>query len=149
MHFFSVPYRLVWDNFKKFMGEQINPEDSINYTIPQITTDGPGWAPGSVFDYAGLPTKIPGLSVSALPFRAMNLIWNEWYRDQDIQDSLTVRKTDTGDLVSDFPLLTRNKRKDYFTSARPWAQKGTPVSIPISGLPTIIVTGKQIGRAHV
>lgn len=139
MHFFSVPYRLVWNNFKKFMGEQLNPEDSINYTIPQISTDGPGWAPGSVFDYAGLPTSIVGLSVSALPFRAMNLIWNDWYRDQDLQTSQTVRLTDTGDVPSDFPLLTRNKRKDYFTSARPWAQKGTAVSIPVSGLPNTIV----------
>lgn len=132
IHFFSVPMRLVWDNWQKFMGEQANPNDSINYLIPTITSTAvTGYTEESIFDYFGLPTKIPDLEHSALPFRAYNLIYNEWYRDQNLQDSVTVNRGDGPDATTDYTLLKRNKRKDYFTSSLPFAQKGEAVSVPL------------------
>ena len=131
VHFFSVPERLIWENFKKMNGEQENPGDSISYTFPEMTSPVGGYTENSIYDYFGLPTKVAGYEHRSGPLRAYNLIFNEWYRDENLQDSVTVRKTDSGDLDSDFTLLDRGKRKDYFTSALPWAQKGDAVSVPL------------------
>jgi len=89
--FFSVPYRLVWDNWQKFNGEQTNPGDSTDYTIPTMTsTASTGYAASSLHDYFGIPTEIPDLEHSSLWHRAYNLIWNEWFRDENLQDSIVV-----------------------------------------------------------
>lgn len=142
IHFFSCPIRLVWDNFQKFMGEQTDPGDSIDYLIPTLNTTGVPFPEDSIFDYFGLPTKINDVpDVNALPLRAMNLIYNEWYRDQNLQDSVTVNKGDGPDALSDYSILDRGKRKDYFTSCLPFAQKGDAVSIPLGASAPVVSDG--------
>lgn len=129
--FFFVPNRLVWSNWQKLCGEQVDPGDSIAYTTPVIN-DVNNEANQSLLDYFGIPTQVAAnYSVNALPFRAYNLIWNEWFRDQNLQDSVTINRDDGPDSVADYALLRRGKRHDYFTSALPWLQKGDSVQLSL------------------
>lgn len=132
--FFAVPLRLLWENWERFNGEQDNPDDTTDYTIPQMVSPASGgYVAGSLSDYFGIPTEIESLSHSALWHRAYNLIWNRWFRDQNLQDSVTVDIDDGPDNPADYVLLKRGKRHDYFTASLPWPQKGPAVTIPIGG----------------
>lgn len=130
--FFFVPNRLVWDNWQKFNGEQKNPSDSTDFLIP--TVSGTNVQNQTLWDYFGLPTNVnKALKVNALPFRAYNLIFNDWFRDENLQESLKVPTGDGPDNLSDYSLVRRGKRHDYFTSCLPWPQKGPGVEISIGG----------------
>jgi len=149
--FFFVPNRLVWDNWVRFMGEQDNPADSIAFTIPQQTSPAGGYAVGSLQDYFGLPTagQVGGgntVSHSALPLRAYNLIFNEWFRDENLINSSVVDTGNGPDTVANYVLLRRGKRHDYFTSCLPWPQKGgTSITLPLGTSAPVYGTGKALG----
>lgn len=154
--FFFVPNRLVWENWVKFMGEQSNPGDSTSYIVPTITSPAGGYPVNSIYDYLGLPTVgqvTAGLTVkhSALFLRAYNLIFNEWFRDENLVNSASVPTNDGPDNQNLYALLRRGKRHDYFTSCLPWPQKGPAVSLPLgTSAPvktssSVLVSGVQPG----
>lgn len=153
--FFFVPNRLVWEHWQNFCFEQEDPDDTTDYVIPTVTATGNtnNAFVGSLWDYFGLPINTTGnlSGISALPFRGVYLIWNEWFRDENLQNSVKIQKGDANEVLNSSRaaeqppwVLTpdssiapglvcppRGKRHDYFTSALPWTQKGPGVEIPI------------------
>lgn len=133
--FFYTPSRILWTNWVRMMGEQSNPTDTIAYTCPVMTVN--NLDVGSIFDHMGLQTTgqtTNSHDVNALPFRAYNKIYNAWFRDENIINTVTENTGDAGDDSADYQLQKRAKAHDYFTSALPWAQKFTAPSVPVSGL---------------
>lgn len=131
IHHFYVPTRILWENWEDFITG--GPDGSDDSVIPTVNSGASGFSEGSLADYFGLPTGVANLEVSALPFRAYNLIFNEYYRDEDLIDPVSIGTGDGPDSVTNMKLLNCAWEKDYFTSARPWTQKGSAVSIPVFG----------------
>lgn len=160
--FFFVPNRLVWEHWQNFCFEQEDPDDNTDYVIPTCTAAAniDNNYVGSLWDYFGLPVNTSNniSGVSALPFRAVYLIWNEWFRDENLQKSVKIQKGDANEIldssrasdqpswlfssgttiVSGHACPPRGKRHDYFTSALPWTQKGPGVSIGLAGTASIV-----------
>lgn len=160
--FFFVPNRLVWEHWQNFCFEQEDPDDSTDYVIPTVSAAGNSNNAyiGSLWDYFGLPVNTSGnlSGVSALPFRGVYLIYNEWFRDENLQKSVKIQKGDTNEVLNSARNLEqpswvftsgttivpglacppRGKRHDYFTSALPWTQKGPGVSIGLAGTASIV-----------
>lgn len=146
---FYVPSRLVWNNFTRMMGERRNPGDSIDYLVPTINSGTSGFAVGSLADYFGIPTGVPNLSVSVLPFRCYAKIWDDWYRAEQLQKCIINEFDDLGDgnpnNINWNTLLRRGKRHDYFTSALPSPQLGAGVELPLQGTAPVVGNGQRIG----
>lgn len=138
--FFFCPYRLVWTNWPKFCGEQDDPDASTDYTVPQLVGhSSSGFLVDSVPEYMGVPATLASLSVSALPTRSYNLIWNQWFRDENLQDPVVVDKDDGPDSEGNYRnLLRRGKRHDYFTSCLPFPSKGPGVEIPLGETAAVV-----------
>lgn len=156
-YFFSVPERLVWQHWKEFMGENTTSkwEQEIEYQMPQIKAPSGGWAKGTIADYMGVPTKIDNLSIRADYFRAYALIWNEWFRDQNLKDPAHINMDDatvTGSNGSTYQTdaqlggmpLKAAKFADYFTTALPEPQKGPDVMLPIGGNAPVVTGTKNV-----
>lgn len=146
--YFFVPARLVWDNWQAFMGERRNPDDDPSiYTVPVCNIDRSGDGDRLLWNYFGIPhdpAATVTTQVNALPFRCYALIWNEWYRDQNLQDRIPISFDDDSDQSgqwNNFEVLKRGKRHDYFCSCLPWPQAGEPVQIPIGDFAPVISTG--------
>lgn len=161
--FFFVPNRLVWEHWQNFCFEQEDPDDSTDYVIPTVTASSAtnNSLVGSLWDYFGLPINTTNnlTGINALPFRGVYLIYNEWFRDENLQKSVKIEKGDANrvidlgrlseqpswvvnssstDAYPGFACPPRGKRHDYFTSALPWTQKGPGVSIGLAGTASIV-----------
>lgn len=154
--YFFVPNRLVWENWQKFQGEKVNPGDTTTYTVPQMSIlGGASTGAGKLADFMGIPTIATTFEVNAMPFRGYNLIWNEFFRDTNLQDSVTVDRDDANSDEADYVLMKRGRRKDYLSGCLPFAQRGDAVELSLgtsapvvpttSGIPEVLI---GVGNQH-
>lgn len=144
IHHWFVPHRLVWDEWENFITG--GPNGTSTPTFPTITIGGgSGAAVGSLADYLGVPTGVNNIVVSALPFRGYAAIWNQWYRDQDLETALVYSKASGADVTTNTLLKNCAWEKDYFTSSRPFEQKGPTVTIPLGSTAPVIGTSIAMG----
>lgn len=143
IHHWFVPNRIIWDDWEDFItGGPTGMDDSAFPTIT-ITNPGAGTV-GGLADYLGVPPGISSIEVSALPFRAYAMIYNEWYRDQDLQAEVGLSTESGPDTTTSTALLNCAWEKDYFTSSRPWEQKGPAVTVPLGNTAPVVSNGQQI-----
>lgn len=141
IHHWFVPHRLVWEDWEDFITG--GPQGTSTPSFPTIAMPASTGADiSSLADYLGVPTGVADLEVSALPFRGYALIFNEWYRDQDLVTALTIDLTSGTDTTTNTTLQQCAWEKDYFTSSRPWTQKGPTVSLPLGTEAPVLGIGK-------
>lgn len=143
--FFVAPTRILWENWVRMHGERPDPADHNDYTVPIMTSPAStGYGPEDLSVYLGVPLGVPDLDHISLYHRMYALCFQEWYRDENLTDQVVVDLDDGPDDPADYPLFKRGKRKDYFTSALPFAQKGDPVSLPLGTTAPVVTNEQQI-----
>lgn len=144
IYYFFVPNRIIWEHWREFNGQNNTTfwEQPTEYEIPQTSSPAGGWEKGTIADYMGIPTKVSNLSINSLPFRAYCLIYNEWFRDENLKQPANINLDDTNqtgsngsNYITDAQLggkpCKAAKYPDYFTTALPEPQKGPDILMPL------------------
>ena len=155
-YYFFVPYRILWDHWLEFMGENRASywTQQTDYYVPQLIANGDhGFEVGSVADHFGFPVGVPGVKVSQFPFRAYCMIWNDWFRNENIDSPIynITGDADIGSSTGPTALYGNNllyvcREHDYFSDALPQPQKMEPVTIPVAGLAPVVTRSKEIEK---